>query len=136
MGDCRVIRGLHAREFLCRRLIQPGDLVFTESPTYDRTLTLLRRHKATVVGIPTGPDGPDVDALETELKKHVPKFFYLIPDFQNPAGATCSGETPTSRASRRSSRPTRRTRGTGTPPPTSPRCDPATRRCCSTTSAR
>jgi DNA-binding transcriptional MocR family regulator len=79
-------------EFLCRHLIQPGDLVFTESPTYDRTLTLLRRHKATVVGIPTGPDGPDVDVLEAELKKHVPKLFYVIPDFQNPAGATCSGE--------------------------------------------
>jgi len=37
------------------------------------------------------PDGPDIDALESALKKGVPKFFYLIPDFQNPAGATCSG---------------------------------------------
>ena len=37
------------------------------------------------------PDGPNIDALESALKKEVPKFFYLIPDFQNPAGATCSG---------------------------------------------
>src|SRR5262245_48306487 len=29
-------------EFLCQGLLQPGDVVFTESPTYDRTLTLLR----------------------------------------------------------------------------------------------
>jgi DNA-binding transcriptional MocR family regulator len=65
--------------------------VFTESPSYDRTLGLLRRHGARVVGIQMEPDGPNIDALESALKKGVPKFFYLIPDFQNPAGATCSG---------------------------------------------
>lgn len=77
-------------EFLCRHLIRPGDAVFTESPTYDRTLTLLRRHGAEVVGIPLESDGPNIAALEAALAKRVPKFFYLIPDFQNPAGATCS----------------------------------------------
>jgi DNA-binding transcriptional MocR family regulator len=78
-------------EFLCLHMIEPGDLVFTESPSYDRTLGLLRRHGARVVGIPMEPDGPDVAALEAALTREVPKFFYLIPDFQNPAGATCSG---------------------------------------------
>jgi 2-aminoadipate transaminase len=78
-------------EFLCLQMITPGDLVFTESPSYDRTLGLLRRHGARVVGIQMEPDGPNIDALESALKKGVPKFFYLIPDFQNPAGATCSG---------------------------------------------
>ena len=78
-------------EFLCLRVLRPGDVVFTETPTYDRTLTLLRRHGATVVGIPLEADGPDVAALEEALKTHTPKFFYMIPDFQNPAGATCSG---------------------------------------------
>jgi DNA-binding transcriptional MocR family regulator len=78
-------------EFLCLQLLSPGDLVFTESPTYDRTLSLLRRHGASVVGIPMEPDGPDIAALERELSSRVPKFMYVIPDFQNPAGATCSG---------------------------------------------
>jgi len=78
-------------EFLCLHMIKPGDLVFTESPSYDRTLGLLRRHGARVVGIEMEPDGPNIDVLESALKKAVPKFFYLIPDFQNPAGATCSG---------------------------------------------
>jgi DNA-binding transcriptional MocR family regulator len=78
-------------EFLCRLLIRPGDVVFTESPTYDRTITLLRRHQATVVGIPLEADGPNLAALEAALKRCAPKFFYLIPDFQNPAGVTCSG---------------------------------------------
>jgi DNA-binding transcriptional MocR family regulator len=77
-------------EFLCLSMLEPGDVVFTESPTYDRTLTLLRRHGATVVGIPLEADGPDIEALERSLAKHAPKFFYIIPDFQNPSGATCS----------------------------------------------
>jgi 2-aminoadipate transaminase len=79
-------------EFLCRSMIKPGDPVFTESPTYDRTILALRRHGAAVTGIPLENDGPDIDALETALKKTVPKFFYVIADFQNPAGATCSTE--------------------------------------------
>ena len=79
-------------EFLCLQMLTPGDVVFTESPSYDRTLSLLRRHGATVVGIPMEPDGPDIAALERALAGRVPKFFYVIPDFQNPAGATCSGE--------------------------------------------
>ena len=77
-------------EFLCLHTVKPGDVVFTESPTYDRTLGLLRRHGATIVGIPLEADGPNIEALEKALQKQVPKFFYVIPDFQNPAGATCS----------------------------------------------
>jgi DNA-binding transcriptional MocR family regulator len=73
-------------------MIRPGDLVFTEVPTYDRTITLLRRHGAIIKGIPLQPDGPDIEALEAALKTAVPKFFYVIPDFQNPSGATCSLE--------------------------------------------
>jgi len=79
-------------EFLSLHFLQPGDVVFTEAPSYDRTLTTLRRHQARVVGIPLEPDGPDMAALEKALAQHTPKFFYIIPDFQNPAGATCSRE--------------------------------------------
>jgi DNA-binding transcriptional MocR family regulator len=89
----RVLTGngsLQLIEFLCLSMLKPGDVVFTESPTYDRTLTLLRRHGAKVVGIPIEADGPDIDALERALHKQVPKCFYVIPDFQNPAGSTCS----------------------------------------------
>ena len=90
----RVLTGngsLQLIEFLCLHMVQPGDVVFTESPSYDRTLGLLRRHKATIVGIPLDPDGPNIEALENALARRVPKFLYVIPDFQNPAGTTCSG---------------------------------------------
>src|ERR1700686_3842999 len=78
-------------EFLGLLMLQADDVVFTEAPTYDRTITLLRRHRARVVGIPLEADGPNIEALEQALTEHVPKFFYIIPDFQHPAGATCSG---------------------------------------------
>jgi DNA-binding transcriptional MocR family regulator len=90
----RILTGngsLQLIEFLCFHMVGAGDLVLTEAPTYDRTLGLLRRHGARVVGIPMEADGPNMEALEQALGREVPKFFYVIPDFQNPSGATCSG---------------------------------------------
>ena len=83
---------LNLIEFMCYHFLQPNDTVFVETPTYDRTLTLLRRHHANIVGIPLEADGINLDALESALKQHAPKFFYVIPDFQNPSGATYSLE--------------------------------------------
>jgi 2-aminoadipate transaminase len=77
-------------EFLCTALLKPGDVVFTESPSYDRAITLFRRHGANVIGVPLAADGPDLAAFEQLLTQHKPKLFYVIPDFQNPSGATCS----------------------------------------------
>jgi 2-aminoadipate transaminase len=77
-------------EFLCTAMIKPGDVVFTESPSYDRAITLFRRHGANVIGVPLQADGPDIEALAKLLTQHKPKLFYVIPDFQNPSGATCS----------------------------------------------
>ena len=77
-------------EFLCRHMVRPGDTVFTESPTYDRSILVFRRHGAEVTGVPLDNEGPNIEALEALLKKRVPKFFYVIADFQNPSGATCS----------------------------------------------
>jgi len=91
----RVILGngsLQLLEFLCLTQVRPGDVVVTESPTYDRALTLLRRHGAVPRGVPLGEDGPDLDRLEAALASGKPRFVYLIPDFQNPSGVTCSGE--------------------------------------------
>ena len=64
--------------------------MLTESPTYDRAITLFRRHGAEVEGVPLEADGPNIEALEKILARRVPKLFYVIPDFQNPSGATCS----------------------------------------------
>lgn len=77
-------------EFMAMAWLEPGDVVLTEVPTYDRTITVLRRHGVRVVGVPVEPDGPSLEQLERALARHRPKLFYTIPDFQNPSGATCS----------------------------------------------
>jgi DNA-binding transcriptional MocR family regulator len=87
----RVLLGNSSMEFctfLAAALVTPGDVVFVERPSYDRAITAFRRAGAEVRGIPLRPDGVDLEALEAELKHTKPRLFYLIPDFQNPSGAT------------------------------------------------
>jgi 2-aminoadipate transaminase len=75
-------------DHLVRLLVKPGDTVLVEQPTYDRTLTLLRRAGASLVGIGLQPDGISLSQLEEKLKAGLrPLLFYVIPDFQNPTGS-------------------------------------------------
>ncbi len=83
---------LEAFAFITQTLLQPGDRAFVESPSYDRSITLLRRAGAQVVGIPLEEDGVNLAVLEDELQKGVPSLMYLITDFQNPTGLTTSLE--------------------------------------------
>ena len=80
-------------DLAARLLIQPGDLVYVESPTYDRTLTTLRRAGGAPVGFALGADGPDPDEMARRLHNgERPRFAYFIPDFQNPSGTVMSAE--------------------------------------------
>jgi len=94
VDDARVIVGqgsLQLLDLCARMLVEPGDTVYVEEPSYDRTLTVLRRAGARVVGFPLEDDGPDVETVEARLKGgERPPFFYLVPDFQNPSGTVLS----------------------------------------------
>jgi 2-aminoadipate transaminase len=79
-------------EFVALGLLVPGDRVLVESPTYDRTLTLLRRYGLVPVPVPLLADGLDLAALDTLARETQPKMLYVIPDFQNPAGTVMSLE--------------------------------------------
>lgn len=74
--------------FVAALLMKPGDTIYLERPSYDRAITAMKRAGAHVVGIPLEKDGVNIDAFEKELKRSVPKMFYIIPDFQNPSGIT------------------------------------------------
>ena len=66
--------------------------VLVEAPTYDRSILILQRAGADVVGVPVDGDGIDTNALAAELEREEPAFLYVIPNFQNPSGATMSLE--------------------------------------------
>ena len=82
---------MQADAFLFELMVEPGDLVVVEAPTYDRTLLALQKLGAEVLAIPLEADGIDVGALATALEEGArPKLAHVIPNFQNPAGYTLS----------------------------------------------
>lgn len=95
VNDMMVLTGdgsLGLFELFCSVMLKPGDTVFVESPTYDRVIEILTAKGARVVAIALQEDGPDLEQFKSALADTVPKFFYLIPDFQNPSGLTCCAE--------------------------------------------
>jgi len=83
---------LQLQDLVSSFLVRPGTAVYTEQPSYDRAIKTFRRRGARAVGIPLEEDGISVERLEAALGREVPAFLYLVPDFQNPAGATLSLE--------------------------------------------
>jgi 2-aminoadipate transaminase len=86
-----------ALNLLAHVLLDPGDVVLVENPSYLGALQSFQACQARVESVPTDPDGLRPEALEQKLRdlrhrgEH-PKFLYLIPTFQNPTGATLTRE--------------------------------------------
>jgi DNA-binding transcriptional MocR family regulator len=84
---------MQADAFLFQQLVDAGDTVVIEAPTYDRTLLSLQKMGADLLAIPVEADGLDIEALERALQAGArPKLAHVIPNFHNPAGATLSLE--------------------------------------------
>ena len=84
---------MQADAFLFKRLVEPGDVVVVEAPSYDRTLLALRDLGAELLAIPLEADGIDVEALARALEGGArPKLAHVIPNFHNPGGCTLSLE--------------------------------------------
>jgi 2-aminoadipate transaminase len=71
--------------------INPGDRVLVEQPTYLGALQAFTAYQAEYVGVPTDDDGIRADLVKDAMR-HSPKFLYILPNFQNPAGVTISKE--------------------------------------------
>jgi 2-aminoadipate transaminase len=81
---------MEAAALMFRYMLEPGDRVIVEQPSYDRTLLLLGRSGAELVPVPLEADGIDVDAFETALEGGPVTLAHVIPNFHNPAGCTLS----------------------------------------------
>ncbi|MDI3476114.1 MAG: 2-aminoadipate transaminase [Thermococcaceae archaeon] len=91
------VGGTGALDLLGRVLIDPGDAVITENPSYINTLLAFEQLGAKVYGVPVDGEGMRTDILEEKLRelraKGVKvKFIYTIPTGQNPMGVTMSEE--------------------------------------------
>lgn len=84
--------GSQAFDLLLKALINPGDVVLCESPTFLGAIQAMREYNARLVDMPTDSEGVIVEAAEELIRKHHPKLMYVIPTFQNPTGITLSLE--------------------------------------------
>jgi 2-aminoadipate transaminase len=78
-----------ALDLIGKLLINPGDSVLVEAPTYLGALQAFNVYGAQYVSVPIDEDGLVTAQLESRLRAG-PKFMYVLPNFQNPAGVTLS----------------------------------------------
>ncbi len=87
--------GQQVIDLVTKTLIDPGDVIVAEAPTYPGAVPVFNAYEADVVQIDMDADGMRVDLLEETLDRldrdgRRPKFVYTVPSFQNPAGVTMS----------------------------------------------
>lgn len=75
-------------DLLCKAMLDPGDTVLTESPTFLGNMQTLKVYQANIVPVESDDNGILIDRLEEAAKKYRPKILYIIPTFQNPTGRT------------------------------------------------
>jgi 2-aminoadipate transaminase len=81
--------GMECLALMCQALIDPGDAIIVEAPSYLGALMAFAAAEADPVAIATDDDGLRVDALAERLAGGLrPKFVYAIPEYQNPTGRT------------------------------------------------
>ena len=86
---------LQAINILGKVFIDPGDLVVTENPCFIGAISAFKSYQAELKGIDLDNDGIDIKVLKDYLQRHKlvpPKFIYLTPNFNNPAGTLYTNE--------------------------------------------
>jgi 2-aminoadipate transaminase len=87
--------GQQVIDLVCKALVDPGDTIIAEAPTYPGAVPTFGAYQADVVQIEMDSAGMPIDELERTLDRlhgqgRRPKFIYTIPNFHNPAGVTMS----------------------------------------------
>ncbi len=89
--------GQQAIDLICKALVDPGDAVICEAPTYPGAIPVFCSYQAETIQIECDAEGMRISELEDTLERldiegRRPKFIYSVPTFQNPAGVTMSLE--------------------------------------------
>lgn len=79
-------------ELMTKAMIDPGDTVLVEAPSFLGALQTFKLYQANLVEVEMDEFGLDMADLERKMAKYHPKFLYTIPTFQNPSGRTLPAE--------------------------------------------
>ncbi len=82
-------------DFTGRLFLDPGDIVLVDRPTFAGAVVAFRMQRPRFVGVDIEDDGSDIGGMRVQLEDlagrgDLPKFIYVVPDFQNPSGITMS----------------------------------------------
>ncbi len=81
-----------AMDLLCKALINPGDVILVENPTFLGNMQCMHLYEAKLVPVESDENGIILEKLEAAIKEHHPKMLYTIPTFQNPTGRTLAAD--------------------------------------------
>lgn len=85
--DIQIISGAQQGiDIVAKALLDFGDYLVVESPTYTGAIAAFKSRGAQIVEIPIEHDGINIEMLEDKLRKFHPRFIYVMPHFQNPTG--------------------------------------------------
>ncbi len=77
-----------AMDLLCKALIDPGDKILIENPSFLGNMQCMKLYQADLIPVDSDEDGMMMEDLEAKIRKYHPKLLYTIPTFQNPTGKT------------------------------------------------
>ncbi len=81
-----------AMDLLCKAMIDPGDTILVENPSFLGNLQCMKLYQANLVPVDSDDNGLLPDDLEEKIRRYHPKMLYTIPTFQNPSGRTLSAD--------------------------------------------
>ena len=77
-----------AMDLLCKALIDPGDSILVENPSFLGNIQCMKLYQADLIPVESDDEGMIMEDLEKKIIEHRPKMLYTIPTFQNPTGKT------------------------------------------------
>ena len=77
-----------AMDLLCKALIDPGDNILVENPSFLGNMQCMKLYQANLIPVESDENGMIMKDLEAKIKQYHPKLLYTIPTFQNPSGRT------------------------------------------------
>ena len=84
--------GQQGLDIISKTLIQQGDVILVENPTYPGAFAAFQSRGARILGIPMDDEGINLDELKSYVKRYRPKFIYLMPNYHSPT-TICYSET-------------------------------------------
>lgn len=84
--------GQQGLDIISKTMINQGDIIFVENPTYSGAFAAFKYRGAKIIGIPMLEDGIDMDMLKVYIKKYTPKFIYIMTNYQSPTTYSYSEE--------------------------------------------